>query len=489
MATAFSNVLRQTTAEAGTPVGHGYTVTHYVAPYTEAAGSPANDYVDQGSTAWSNATSISTPCTLGTAMARATAGNVVEIAPGQYVGAVTGGRFSPSFSPANSGSINNQIVFVAENRAGISYQEGVTTELRSGTSTQGSGNPAYGVANQNYVIWDGIFVNEANSGSTDDTGPVTLSGSTGSEVRHAVVLRIPPSWSSNHNAFRFEQCVSCVLSDSYTNHSDLGSAGGENSAAFMMYNSDDCIVEHNEFHNQPLAIWWKGDTATPKDSSGNLTRFNKIVGGMDGIKVSAAYAGGDRSQVYANVIYDHSGVGITFKGFSSAEPQNVDVVNNTVVGGEYSFYMLESWASTLDYRLRNNIFSGATIGLYRSNYFPSDYGHDPANTLDNLLGVYDMDYSLYHDYAQFGWKESGDTAWHTLTFAGTQASPYLRNLNSIDGSDPLFSNAANDDYSLGGSSPALNAGLDILNLLGGGTSAAINMGAYFASEVPGRRSE
>ena len=47
--------------------------------------------------------------------------------------------------------------------------------------------------------------------------------------------------------------------------------------------------------------------------------------------------------------------------------------------------------------------------------------------------------------------------------------------------NPLLTNPGSGDYTLGGSSPCLDAGVDFKNLLGGGTSATINQGAYITA--------
>jgi hypothetical protein len=45
-------------------------------------------------------------------------------------------------------------------------------------------------------------------------------------------------------------------------------------------------------------------------------------------------------------------------------------------------------------------------------------------------------------------------------------------------SDPLFVNAAAHDFHLQANSPTRLKGIDFGNILGGGTTAPINMGAY-----------
>lgn len=93
-------------------VGHGYTVTHYVLPFAAVSGA-TSDLEDRGAAAWTNATSVLAPTTIGTALARAVGGNITELAPGTYIGPRTAGATTGIFTPATAGTLGNLNIFTA----------------------------------------------------------------------------------------------------------------------------------------------------------------------------------------------------------------------------------------------------------------------------------------------------------------------------------------------------------------------------------------
>lgn len=449
-----------------------YTATHYVT----AAASGGGDG------------SIGDPWTLAEAMSSALAGNQVQVGPGIYTGTNTGNHSIAAWRPANSGSSGNPIVFFAQNRSGLTYSAGVTSELRSGSTTPNSGCAAFGTTGEDYIIWDGFFVDESDSATIGDSGMVQFEDTTGSELRSCVLLRAPYSTpAGNQNAVRFEVAFSCVMTDCYV-LGDGTAPEGANSAAFMVYNSNDCIVAHNEFLNDPYPVWWKGDTDTPHNSNGNITRFNKITNCTTGISVSAAQDTGNPTLVYGNLIVTCSGAGIGTHGYTGSEPEYTHFVNNTIVSCQDGMNINDAWpfdgTSDPNMLLQNNIISGASRSLYRNSLYPADHGGVLSDTIPWTIDKYTFVRNLYYNFGAYGSKESSDTPWATVTFAAMQGT-HSEESNSINGSDPVF--VGGGDYSLDTGSPAIDAGIDVLNLLGGGTSAAINMGAYFGSEVPGRR--
>ncbi|MES9974411.1 MAG: hypothetical protein ABW094_09135, partial [Candidatus Thiodiazotropha sp.] len=136
-----------------TPGGGGsnYTPTHYVST-TGASG---------GQSVYDAATNSATPCDLTTALLYAVGGNKIQVAPGIYIGVNNNETWPPAWQFANSGSSGNPIIIFTEYPA--VHNATNRSELRSGSTTIGAGCPAFGTDGQDYIIWDGFYVNEINS--------------------------------------------------------------------------------------------------------------------------------------------------------------------------------------------------------------------------------------------------------------------------------------------------------------------------------------
>lgn len=528
-----------------------YTPTHYVT----AAASGGGDG------------SIGDPWTLSEAMSQAVAGDIVQVGPGQYTGSAPSSRWNAAFRPSNSGTSENPIIFFAENRAGLTYSAGVTSELRSGGTSAGNGGPAFGISGQDYVIFDGFFTDEnsANNHPSADTGPVVMNGSVGSEIRSCVVLGDVAAWSDNHCGIRFEQVLDCVASDCYISGFayEPGPSASQNSAGIMGYDCTGCTIEHCEITACGIGIFWKGwhhhvsdvlssptptttqfaldingldnvddsgdgddlsrsddayngnpaffttgsrafeyRTATDYVASSGLLTLNSALSGapatddqmfvavspytMSGLVCRyndiseclvanvriAAPPGITQTQVYQNLLTSTlTDIPlIQLFSYDAASPRNVALVNNTLVGDGSPIGLFGGGAGDAIIRWVNNIVSGV-------NVVHSQYPNDDLSVY--LAVLVEHDYNCYHSYSDFSADQGGGTV-NSATFASYGES------NSLNATDPEF--VGGGDYSLSPGSPCEDAGLDVLNLLGGGTSASINMGCHIGDgRTIGRR--
>ena len=115
---------------------------------------------------------------------------------------------------------------------------------------------------------------------------------------------------------------------------------------------------------------------------------------------------------------------------------------------------------------RNNIAFDTTSGSFYTAMEHDDFA-------GSVMADSQPDYECFYDATSYLWRVDGSSY---TSLASLQAANGSYNQNSL-AQDPQFVDDANDDFSLDTGSPCLDAGLDYLNLLGNGTSGAINLGA------------
>jgi hypothetical protein len=398
----------------------------------------------------------------------ARAGDTVNVASGTYT--YTGGvndRFSPVYTTANSGTANAYITFTCTGDCVL-------------TAPSANG-PVIGASERDYVKWF-ADVNTGNSwiinacglmagcptanvvNTTADTGPVVCHASTGCWVEGTVIDGgAAIDFRDNYNAFRIENCTSCVL----RNNSAANFRGNNhNQSIFTLYGARNVIIEHNVGTNAGAGVYFK-DTDTTNLQSGNVVRYNRFdrMGEVFAFSVTAE----GRSFLYQNI------------GMNSA-------FGVSIVGGGLS----GDW-------IFNNTFyrmSTAGVGVSQSGS-GGRFWNNICVECDNAVntgmasmvgeGVIDLEHNVYYAYRQF---YAGTDA--TLSFTGfksrypshEQAAPA-----SVD-ANPLFVNAAGSDFRLctgagapaascTGASPALNRGVDHHDIdADGSTTDTIHAGAY-----------
>ena len=162
-------------------------------------------------------------------------------------------------------------------------------------------------------------------------------------------------------------------------------------------------------------------------------------------------------------------------------PTNIQVVNNTFVGFPQGVVQSDTnqsntWTNNAGLVFWNNIVvDAATYPILSAG--PSS---------DVAVGIFNAEHNCYHGGGSF--RVSG-TNYSLATWKSTfrQDSATGSGLAS-SASDPLFTNEAGGVYTLRAGSPFHNGGVDRLNLRGGGTAAAIDLGCYVTgTETMGRK--
>jgi len=147
------------------------------------------------------------------------------------------------------------------------------------------------------------------------------------------------------------------------------------------------------------------------------------------------------AQAYYNISYDDSsGIRVATSDADYHADDNL-VYNNTVYNASsYAIHVGDD--STEGTIVKNNIVHTAGTGIFY---------HENANTTT-------MDYNLYYDATltnKFNWNGSTSSTLAAWQSASSQEA------NSLPIADPLFTNAASNDFTLTASSPCINAGVSV----------------------------
>jgi hypothetical protein len=409
---------------------------------TYAANGPNAPWRTIGRAAWGSASRTSP-----NPAEAARAGDVVHVSAGHYTTVGGAGRFDVAFNPANSGSANAPITFRASGVVTLGY-------------TGGDG-PIIGASGRDYIVWDGFSINETQVQPQPDTGTVIVFNGTGNQLLRLTITGRPQEWRDNNNGIRLEQAKQTVIRN--TRISGISGAGGQNSAALMMYDSNDTLVEHNEFRDGMVGIFEKG--AHPGFTQArNIFRRN-LVSRMS-VRCITIIAS-DFSKYYQNILTECGLGGFTLQGLGGG-PNNLDIVNNVVDGADANFVHGDGASGHTNVRIIGNIFLNGRIavGSFRDHTpIQSTYQHNSY-------------FGFRENFASFGPNNWSFGDWVSRTMQDRTAP-------ASASSNPQF--AGRGDYHLSKNSPARGGAIDVLDLNNNNsTTDLIDRGAYvLGNEVIG----
>jgi len=420
------------------------------------------------------------PWTIAQAMALAVAGDVVGIRAGTYTGTQTAPndgakRYSPAFMPANSGTESSPIYFVAENFAALTSTN--RTELRSGATVMGNGWPAFGALTKSHIWWYGIYTDEgsANNMPREDSAPVTFWSCNGGGVRYCDIRGIDVTYADNHSGVRLENTTNFKVLDNKIFNFRLNSgASTVNQAGILTYGCNNCEIGYNDIDLCGNNIFWKAGTP----QFGMTAHHNIFRRGQDAFRIQLL-TDTVRNAIYQNLFIDYGTSAIYFSQTAAPNdmPLNLKIVNNLFYnrtdsgGGIGTFRYDKSAYTTSSNEVRNNIVAGNNSGTIISSDFNT--------AVEVVLGFVQHQRNCYQNFSTFGGSDSGNGTLRSLT-TGQWQGTYAQDAGAVF-ANPLLVNPASGDYKLQAGSPCLNAGTDILQLLGGSTSAPINMGPYVSA--------
>ncbi len=384
-----------------------------------------------------------------TAQAAAGADTVI-VEAGIYDATGDGGaKHFPYYNPVNNGSAGNYITFQADG----------VVELRSSNV---NGRALIGSYQKDYIVWDGFVLDENYIIVHSDSGPVVIWDCSYVTVKNLHITGLDQSWGDNHNGVRIELSDHATVQNCY-----MTGFSEDHGSGVTTYTSTDVLLEHNEVTNSQQGLFVKGANDGPF-----IIRYNYIHDSVvKGIRLGGLRAGG--AKVYQNVLHDVD-VAIHIEDFAADGPQNAQIVNNTLVSttgntdGRGSIWMMDHYGGVDTVEIKNNIItdSGAS-GIHLSN--------------NDIVATLDSDYNLiYNNSVDFR------DATSNLTLAQWQ-SAHSQDVNSTDGTDPLFTNSVAHDYTLESGSPCREGnaaeGVDVLDLDGDSSTVdPITIGAYITGD-------
>ena len=440
--------------------GGGYTATHYVAPYASVSGA-TSDWDTTNGTPFASATSISTPCTLGEAMANASAGNVIECAEGVYLGNTTAvaERQHSYFMPSNSGSSGTPIIFYAKYPASENYgTTSVYTELRK----QNAYSSVLGTNGQDYIIYDGFFIDEQYVVPSGNSGMTSMfSGSENCEFRRFAFDRYDWGYADDYNAncIYFDQTINFKVLDCYFQGGVT--TASHNNAAINIYNSANYLIQNNTFEDTFTGIYSKenglqpgGTDPNPYRTSGNI-QYNKFINCDSPVELQQGITVGVKYNLMTGVNNASASTGAVH--FDSG-PDRVgtltwEIEHNTIVlsgGTDTGFHLEDVLAGLTTCKFQDNIvYCGAA---QTSGYMVSTRAVEGGSMSNWAWSDFaPINYNCYYAPTTIRWygNANGDS-YTSLSSWQTETS---QEANSIT-SDPEFTNIGTGDYTLAANSQA-----------------------------------
>lgn len=393
----------------------------------------------------------------------AQAGDTVIVRAGTYTTSGTGNRWGVAYRTANSGRSGAPIVFEADG-----------TVILTLSSSRGPviGASGFDGPSRDYITWRGFTVFEANAPSSPDTGVAVLAGTIGSTIEDCVLDgNGDPGHGDNHPGVRIEWGRHVVVRNCRISNFRTSVVNGNNGAGIQVYNSGNVLIEHNEISDSGSGIFLKAPGAQPDAPIARFVIRNNYVHGISGSGIAVHRSPNTANEpvhVYHNIV-TNSGIGLNIWGFDggSTDPRNVKFVNNTIVNNGTGILIPYGVVSDAGHVIFNNII--ANSGEYAINY-------GGANVRIGTPHI-DFQHNLYDGNARFGIVYTTNqtfSSWQS-SFQQDSANPASRQAAT------LFVNSGSHDFRLLDTSPAIDAGIDILDLnRNGSTTDRVTIGAYIS---------
>jgi hypothetical protein len=437
-------------------------------------------YVDPGKTASGTGT-LSNPYnpTQGLAIGPAASGDrLIVWLPGGYKYA--------AIVPTSGASATRRVIHKAQNPG--STVNGLRTRIRR----VGGAGSIVGFNGTSYAVWDGFMVDTktllsegGDLAATGEAAQLSAWNSTGCKFIRMYSDHQGANYAdSNRSNVYIQYCDDIEIGDCRITNIGPASAVSSNVVLVELYDSTNLEIHNCEIWNGPTGIWSKGQYNKPNGVANHRYHHNVIRECGIGIRVSNPIQTSIANAVraYQNVIRrcQHS---LGVKSYASGEPKGIIFANNTVYNGQQrgagDHYGTTPFALAYEDETASSFVSGSLIvsrnnAIYNVAEMIFTKGQGGLTQYDNC----EWNRNLYNTFTNF-WRqgEGGPTA----TFGTWQGQSPSRDASGLT-STPGFENIASDDIRPASGSALLGAGTDYLDLLGGGTSAAINIGAVILAD-------
>lgn len=401
--------------------------------YVEPKGTHSLNVANNGSGAWNDAINIATPCSAGTAMVYAVAGDIVYFRGGTYELGQSDNNQKGSgvLYPRNSGtSDKNRIVFTA-------YQN--ENPILNTTVSGNIISRAWGNRGQSYATLKGMTIS-----STGDTKCASVGigeGSKGTVVENCIFLgsSTPGNNSDNISGVAMAGSTNAVIKDCrFLDYRDQNN--WHNTSAIKTYETNYLKVINCEFVNCTVGIYDK------RGNYNNTYMNNFFKDCYIGFFVTINSSNANDSKVYNNLFVNMSyyGAGIDSSGPRSAD--NWSFYNNTFYNNNKRMIPLGYGKGQLVY---NNLFVGAASEAQlrvhsNGSVKESDHNLYPSN------GFY-VRHNNVNYYSLASWKASSALEGGAAPGTGSFQA------------DPIFVNVSGNmnqitDFELAPESPGKNMG-------------------------------
>lgn len=441
-------------------------------------------YVDPTrSLASAGAGTLGDPWDVNQAMSEPVAGDVIGWLPGQSVIlAHSTDTQTPTFMPANSGSAGNRIVHVTKYAAvALTAGHANCTQLRhDGTgvhadgpsSESGSGASMYGSEGQDYITYDGFYVDIDAAEIASDTGCISIRECTDVTVCNFYIKSKLLECNSNAVLYRPNNSVNTILTNFICeDHSNDGSGGTTPQEGLFsdQYGDQNYLIEYGTIRNCESGIFPKGTAVGGTVFNYGEIRYNLMHGVNQGMRFNDCH-GSNVTTVHHNLIYDYTGVGITF-GAETTSTRNILIHHNTIANGSAT----SGGANGGLYIRSSNSNLGSSNVIIRDNIFDwvSASGGRGIEAGEHTETMPTLNYNRYYRGANTVQWSYNSTDYSTIASWRT-ATGQEANSNIFTAGDDPFNNRAGDDYTIAAAHAALTS-----DTVGG------ESGAYEGNETPG----
>lgn len=218
---------------------------------------------------------------------------------------------------------------------------------------------------------------------------------------------------------------STVKSSIYTRNVDGGTV--ESNDCYSNYehgyycdNTDNMIIRYNSFHDNGFNGWKFQGTSSDNQAYYNLSYNN----GTHGLRLGDVADTVENNVIYNNAFYNNTKYGIYCWTNTGANIFKNNIIHQADAGGD---------GDSLCFKIASDAIAQLQTMDYNSYYYPN-----ATNAGDVVIVTGVQAYTLTE------WKASG----------------YGQDAHSV-GTDPLFVDAANNNFRLENGSPCINAGIDV----------------------------
>lgn len=432
--------------------GNGYTPTRYVAPFGEIGGA-TSDLQDQGATAYTNASSSLTPCTFGTALARAGGGQIVQLGPGRYVGPRTAEGDLPIFVGLG-GSVGNPVIYTAQ--WPVVYNETEPALYTQFARSNDIAPPEQAFPNNscpifgetNYYRLDGIYFSYADGAMPCTRGIIYAGfGRSGNEVSRCLFDRTDLNGdddNDNYNCIQTNEADALVVENNWFRNG-FSTVSNHNSACVTLYSASSFTIEHNLFDNVTCGLYIKGTTTAVANSG--LVRYNHFDECRIGMECAITDDSGTNAvEITQNLFVEPTGAehSLAFDAEAGGTAMRYfNVHHNTFISAgdeDDGPIVIDASVDGTGCQFVNNIVAAFVSSTQVT-----------VNGQGSLTNFTAWDYNRYYEngntpqYFYSGSNRNGLAAWQSAT---------SRDANATVG-DPQFVSQGTGNYRLAGGSPCL----------------------------------